>query len=91
MTGAHAVTAAHWLPPDAAGDILRQAWRPDVAAPREIRVRPELHARLAAQAREQAARDAGYLRPAGIAGLVPIVIDDQLPTYPGFEIYRERP
>lgn len=70
---------AHWSPPDPAGDILRHAWLPGTAAPREIRVRPALHALIAAHEPGPACFD------------VPLVVDDTLPDYPGYEIRRVDP
>ena len=81
----------HWAPPDAAGDILALAWRPDAAPPREIRVRPELRDRMLAQmnpADRALAEERGTIgRPPG----VPLVVDGSLPLFPGFEIVRARP
>jgi hypothetical protein len=83
------VGVLHWQPPDAAGDIAHQAWRPGAAAPRSIHVRPELHRRIAVQAREHRAT---CVSP-GLGALcgVPLVVDDELPTFPGFEIHRVPP
>jgi hypothetical protein len=69
-----------------ADDLLAVAWEPGAAPPREIRVRPELLDRLAAQ-----------LGPAVAGGLlgdpagVPLVVDPQLPRSPGFEVRRVPP
>ncbi len=69
-----------------ADDLLAVAWEPGAAPPREIRVRPELLDRLAAQLGPAVAR--GLLGdPAG----VPLVVDPQLPRSPGFEVRRVPP
>ena len=65
-----------------ADDLLAVAWEPGAAPPREVRVRPELAARLAPAVRE------GLLgEPAG----VPVVLDPRLPRSPGFEVRRVPP
>ncbi len=67
-------------------DVLAVAWEPGAAPPREIRVRPELLDRLAAQFGPAVA--GGLLGdPAG----VPLVVDPQLPRSPGFEVRRVPP
>ncbi|SNS40892.1 hypothetical protein SAMN04488107_2435 [Geodermatophilus saharensis] len=73
-----------------AGDLLGRhllavAWEPGAAPPREIRVRPELLERLAAQ---PGGTIPGLLGdPAG----VPLVADPALPRSPGFEVRRVPP
>ncbi len=70
---------------DVAGDVLAVAWAPGAAPPREVRVRPELFARLRLQ---PGAAAHGLLGdPAG----VPLVVDPQLPRSPGFEVRRVPP
>ncbi len=69
-----------------ADDLLAVAWEPGAAPPREIRVRPELLDRLAAQLGPGVA--GGLLGdPAG----VPLVVDAELPRSPGFEVRRVPP
>ncbi len=63
-------------------DLLAVAWEPGAAPPREIRVRPELMARLAPGVPGGLLGD-----PAG----VPLVVDAQLPRSPGFEVRRVPP
>lgn len=80
----------HWARPDFAGDVLAVAWAPGLAPPREIRVRPELHDRMLAQLDPavRAAVEHGVLgEPAG----VPLVVDPELPDFPGFEVRRVLP
>jgi hypothetical protein len=81
----------HWARPDAARDVLAVAWAPGLAPPREIRVRPELRDRLLAEldpAARAALAEHGVLgEPAGL----PLVVDPELPAFPGFEVVRVRP
>ncbi len=70
---------------DVAGDLLAVAWAAGAAPPREVRVRPELLARLSA--RPGAVVDGLLGDPAG----VPVVVDPQLPRSPGFEVRRVPP
>jgi hypothetical protein len=65
-----------------AADLLAVAWEPGAAPPREVRVRPELLARL------------GPAVPGGLLGDpagVPVVVDAALPCSPGFEVRRVPP
>ena len=85
------MSSVHWLRPDIAGDLVAVAYATGAAAPREIRIRPELYARMVAQLPPE-------LRPAvaeryvlGAAPGVPLVLDPALPEYPGFEVVRARP
>ncbi len=85
-----AVPQDPWSRADTSDDILTEAWRSGVAEPVAIHVRPEVHARLRAQAglsRPPAALDADPVRRAGI----PFVIDEQIPIAPGYEIHRIPP
>ena len=68
-----------------AADLLAVAWEPGAAPPREIRVRPELLARL--EARPGVVVDGLLGDPAG----VPLVVDTVLPRSPGFEVRRVPP
>ena len=73
--------------PDVAGDLLAVAWAPGAAPPREIRVRPELLDRLLAQLGPAVAEHRVLGEPAG----VPLVVDPELPNFPGFEVRRVLP
>ena len=77
-------------PADASGDILREAWRPKTAEPVAIHVRPELCARLVAarDARPRRSPEPGPLPP---RRSIPLVVDDRIPTSPGFEVHRAAP
>lgn len=82
------MSVVHWSPPDALGDILRQAWRPGVAQPTAIHVRPEVWTRMLARmttAVRALALGAGCI---GDPQRLPLIVDDVLPCYPGFEIHR---
>jgi hypothetical protein len=82
---------AHWGPPDPLGDILAIAWRPGAAAPREIRVRPEVHERVLAS---MPPSDRALTEAHGTVGrpvAVPLVVDPELPPFPGFEVVRALP
>ena len=80
------MTIQHWLPPDIRGDILAAALRSDAAAPLVVHVRPEVHARMGT--RPLCAEPAA---PAGQGTSIPVVVDDQLPRAPGYEIHRVPP
>jgi hypothetical protein len=82
---------AHWGPPDPLGDILAIAWRPGAAPPREIRVRPEVHERVLAS---MPPSDRALTEAHGTVGrpvAVPLVVDPELPPFPGFEVVRALP
>jgi hypothetical protein len=68
---------AHWATPHMVEDILAAARRPGAAEPTEIRVRAALHARLLQEP------DALLL-----LGGIPLVVDEELPAFPGYEIHR---
>jgi len=80
----------HWGRPDPVGDILGTAWS-CVAEPREIRVRPEVYHCILAELDpvERALLEERSLLGSPIA--IPLVIDAELPSFPGFEIVRARP
>src|SRR3712207_6250394 len=81
----------HWGRPDPVGDILATAWNPTAAAPREIRVRPEIHHLILAEldpAERALAEERGML---GSPIALPLVVDPELPAFPGFEVVRARP
>jgi hypothetical protein len=70
---------AHWAAPDIAGDILAIARRPGAAEPVEIRVRPEVRRDL---------QGAAGSPPADLDG-IPLVVDEELPVFPGYEVHRD--
>jgi hypothetical protein len=81
----------HWGRPDPVGDILATAWSSTAAEPREIRVRPEVHQCILA---ELDPVERGLVEERGVLGspvAIPLVVDAQLPAFPGFEIVRARP
>jgi hypothetical protein len=75
------MTILHWSPPDTRGDILAEALRAGAAEPVAVHVRPELFARL------------GPVPLREVTGLptIPLVVDDQLPRVPGYEVHRAAP
>ncbi|MGY1822104.1 hypothetical protein [Geodermatophilus sp. SYSU D00079] len=77
----------HWARPDVAGDLVAAALTPGAAAPREIRVRPELHERVVAELGPTGGAPTTLGPPPG----VPLVVDPELPACPGFEVVRARP
>ena len=81
----------HWARPDFAGDLLAVAWAPGLAPPRQIRVRPELHDRLLAQLGPAARAALAEHRVLGEPAGVPLVLDPELPDFPGFEVRRVWP
>src|SRR5688572_12549578 len=81
----------HWDRPDPVGDILATAWSSAAAEPREIRVRPEVYHCILA---ELDPVERALLEERGLLGspiAIPLVIDTELPAFPGFEIVRARP
>ncbi|RBY78905.1 hypothetical protein DQ238_10960 [Geodermatophilus sp. TF02-6] len=81
----------HWARPDPVGDVLALAWRPGSAAPREIRVRPEVRARMLAELDPAARRRVVERGVIGTPVAVPLVVDAGLPAFPGVEVVRARP
>jgi hypothetical protein len=82
---------AHWGPPDPLGDILAIAWRPGAAPPREIRVRAEVCERvLTSMSPSERALTAAH-GTVGRPVAVPLVVDAELPPFPGFEVVRALP
>jgi hypothetical protein len=82
---------AHWGRPDPVGDILATAWSSAAAEPREIRVRPEVHQCILA---ELDPVERALVEERGVLGspiAIPLVVDVELPAFPGFEIVRARP
>jgi hypothetical protein len=82
---------SHWARPDFARDLLAVAWAPGLAPPRQIRVRPELHERLLAQLGPTAPAALAEHRVLGEPAGVPLVVDPELPLFPGFEVRRVLP
>jgi hypothetical protein len=81
----------HWVRPDPVGDILAAAWSSTAAAPREIRVRPEIYRCILAEldpVERALVAERGRL---GSPVAIPLVVDAALPASPGFEIVRARP
>ena len=81
----------HWEKPDPVGDILAIALNPAAAEPREIRVRPEVFDYILAELDpgERAAVEERRVLGSPIA--IPVVVDAELPAFPGFEIVRALP
>jgi len=85
------MSSVHWVRPDIAGDIVAFAFAPGAAPPREIRIRKELCERMLAQMPpEERATVVGCGRLGSPIG-VPLVVDPDLPVFPGFEVVRTRP
>ena len=81
----------HWGRPDPVGDILATAWTSTAAEPREIRVRPEVYRCILAElepVERASVEERGRL---GSPVAIPLVVDAQLPAFPGFEIVRALP
>jgi hypothetical protein len=85
------MSTVHWFRPDIAGDLVAVAYSTGAAAPREIRIRPELYERMVAQLPPQLRPTVADRHVLGAAPGVPVVVDPTLPEFPGFEIVRERP
>jgi hypothetical protein len=71
----------HWAPPDVSGDILAEALRPDAARPVAVHLRPELHDLMRRL-------DRPAQRTTGAWNGIRLVVDEQLPPSPGYEIHR---
>jgi hypothetical protein len=90
-SSSRAAQAVHWGRPDPVGDILAIAWSSGAAEPREIRVRPEIYQCILAEldpAERVCVEERGVI---GSAIAIPLVVDAELPAFPGFEIVRARP
>jgi hypothetical protein len=85
------MATAHWIPPDPVGDILGLAWTAGAAPPMEIRVSPEVYARVLAELDPDARAVVEARHVIGSPVAVPIVVDHALPACPGFEIVRVPP
>lgn len=76
---------------DVFADVLSEAWRPGVAEPIAIHVRPEVQARLVTESRPPQPSGSGTGSPAWPGVPIPLVIDDRIPTAPGYEVHRVPP
>ena len=85
VRGTHPI---HWARPDIAGDVVAVARDPRAAAPRQLRLRPELLDRMLAQLDPDTRTE--VLARTELGG-IPFVVDPQLPVSPGFEVVRARP
>lgn len=93
------MTVGHWQPPDPIGDVLAEAFRPDTVAPRLIHARSAIVREMRAEEERRTleanerggAERVGFVSPGASLWGVPVVVDDTIPTYPGFEVYRQRP
>jgi hypothetical protein len=85
------MSSVHWFGPDIAGDLVAVAYTTGAAAPREIRIRPELYARMVAQLAPAVRPTVADRHLIGAAPGVPVVVDPALPEFPGFEVVRVRP
>lgn len=84
------MTVQHWRAPDALGDVLDEAWRPDAAAPTAVHVRPEVLIRVLAGMTVHAR---AALLEHGSIGHPPVLLvtDGTLPDHPGYEVHRTPP
>ncbi|MGY1743131.1 MULTISPECIES: hypothetical protein [unclassified Blastococcus] len=85
------MSSVHWLRPDIAGDLVAVAYTTGAAAPREIRIRPELYARLVSQLPAEVRATVTDRHVIGASPGVPLVVDPSLPEFPGFEVVRTQP
>lgn len=79
-------TTAHWTAPHMAEDILAAARRPGSAEPTEIHVRSAIHARLLQEMAAPVVLD--EQRTIGTLDGIQLVVDEELPAFPGFEVHR---
>ncbi len=85
VRGTHPI---HWARPDITGDVVAVARDPRAAAPRQLRLRPELLDRMLAQLDPDTRAE---VRARAEVDGIPFVVDPQLPASPGFEVVRARP
>ena len=85
------MSSVHWLGPDIVGDLVAVAYTTGAAAPREIRIRPELYARLVSQLAPEVRATVADRHLIGCAPGIPLVVDPTLPEFPGFEVVRSVP
>ena len=79
-------TTPHWAAPHMVEDILATARRPGVAEPSEIHIRSALHLRLLREPGAPVAVDDE--RAISTLDGIRLVVDDDLPAFPGYEIHR---
>lgn len=82
-----AAPARAWSSADIEADILSEACRPGVGEPVAIHVRPAVYARM----RDGTPSALAQERRSGKATCLPFVIDDRIPSSPGYEIHRAVP
>jgi hypothetical protein len=70
---------------DIEADILSEAWRSGVGEPVSIHIRPAVYARLVSEMHSSRAEGSR------VAARIPFVIDDRIPSAPGYEIHRAVP
>jgi hypothetical protein len=85
------MSTVHWFRPDIAGDLVAVAYATGAAAPREIRIRPELYARLVDQMGPDVRATVADRQLLGASPGLPLVVDPALPAFPGFEVVRAQP
>lgn len=73
------------------GDILTEAWRPGTVEPVAIHIRPEVYARMLAQMTPLARDATREHRTLGYPDGIPLLVDGDLPPFPGFEVHRRPP
>ena len=76
-----------WCSADIEADILSEARRPGVGEPVTIHIRPAVYARMLAETRS----DSWQERRGRGTSRIPFVIDDRIPSAPGYEIHRAAP
>ena len=79
-------TLADLVPGDIEADILTEACRPGVGDPLMIHIRPAIYARMLAETRSAWSHDR-----CREGEHIPFVIDDDIPSTPGYEIRRAAP
>jgi hypothetical protein len=79
-------STAHWGAPHVVEDILAAARRSGAAEPTEIHVRTALHLRLLREPGAPVVVD--EQRGGSSLDGIRLVVDDELPASPGFEIHR---
>ena len=70
---------------DIEADILTEAWRKGVGEPVSIHIRPAVYARMVTETHSSRAQESR------VAARIPFVIDDRIPSAPGYEIHRAAP
>ncbi|MGY1634408.1 hypothetical protein ACI784_22135 [Geodermatophilus sp. SYSU D01186] len=72
-------------------DLLTEAWRPGTAEPVAIHVRPEVLARFRAHTAVDRSSAAWGDDSRSPAARISLVVDDDIPAAPGYEIHRASP